>query len=215
MEVLSSLAPAASAFGLFAVHHSLFADVRVKQAVFTRLPWCGRIWRSLYSLTSLCLFALFYLLLPDDRLLWSVAQPWAWGFRAVQITGLILILGALLKVDRLAFIGLSQLFSRPGYLDEPSKGTLIRTGVHRYMRHPIYTGILLVVMSDPSVTQNGVFVAVLAMLYIMVGYRHEEAGLLRRFGQEYEEYRRQVPALLPRLFSAGRDPNHAGRGVGG
>ena len=37
-------------------------------------------------------------------------------------------------------------------------------------------------------------------LYIAVGMRLEERGLLRRFGKAYDDYRARTPALLPRLF---------------
>lgn len=202
--IILDFLPSLGAFLFFGLHHSVLADPDTKEWVFNRIPWASRVWRALYSFVSLVLFALFYLLLPPDRWIWTIPEPYFWAFRGLQFIGIGIVAGSFLYVDRSAFVGLKQIVQPPSYLDEPVQGQLIRSGLHRFVRHPIYTGILMYLIFDPILTRNGIFVAILAALYIVIGYRHEEIGLIRRFGSDYEEYRRQVPALFPKPTSLRR-----------
>jgi methanethiol S-methyltransferase len=40
--------------------------------------------------------------------------------------------------------------------------------------------------------------------YILIGLRLEERDLITQFGATYQEYRRRVPMLLPRIFNLHR-----------
>ena len=76
---------------------------------------------------------------------------------------------------------------------------LITRGIYHYMRHPIYTGVLLLFLA--TVLLVGTLGAVLGFLIVIIGLwvklKQEEALLERHFPTEYPEYKRQVKALLP------------------
>jgi protein-S-isoprenylcysteine O-methyltransferase Ste14 len=78
---------------------------------------------------------------------------------------------------------------------------LIRSGPYRWVRHPIYTGILLAMVG--TALANGKVRGVLAVGLVWLGWiiksRMEEEFMVRNFGGEYEEYRRTTGALIPRL----------------
>ena len=80
---------------------------------------------------------------------------------------------------------------------------LIRSGPYRFVRHPIYTGILLAMVG--TFLANGKVRGLLAVLLVWFGWtiksQMEEEFMLRTFGTEYEEYRRTTGALLPKLYS--------------
>ena len=44
---------------------------------------------------------------------------------------------------------------------------------------------------------------VLATVYFYIGALHEERSLKEEFGPEYEDYRKRVPMILPRLRCLG------------
>lgn len=80
------------------------------------------------------------------------------------------------------------------------------SGVHRYIRHPLYLGTLLVVWSlfffFPLL--SNLLAAVVITLYTVIGSLLEERKLLQTFGTAYERYQRQTPMLIPRLRDSWR-----------
>lgn len=76
---------------------------------------------------------------------------------------------------------------------------LIRTGPYALVRHPIYTGILLGFLGT-AMAQGEVrsFVGFIIFLVIhLFKLRKEERWMEQEFGEEYVQYREQVPALMP------------------
>jgi protein-S-isoprenylcysteine O-methyltransferase Ste14 len=79
---------------------------------------------------------------------------------------------------------------------------LIRSGPYRLLRHPIYTGILVMYLGPMLVT--GEWLAVVGFGVALAAYwrkiRIEEATLDAAFGLAYDDYRRETWALVPGLF---------------
>jgi protein-S-isoprenylcysteine O-methyltransferase Ste14 len=79
---------------------------------------------------------------------------------------------------------------------------LITTGPYRFVRHPIYTacGGLLVAMGLAFAPASALAVACVAYAAgTIIRTRAEDTLMAATFGPVFEEYRRRVPALLPRL----------------
>ena len=78
---------------------------------------------------------------------------------------------------------------------------LIRTGPYRWVRHPIYSGLLLSAVGTFLV--NGKVRGVLGVVLIYVAFviksRIEEEFMVRTFGGQYDEYRRTTGAIFPRV----------------
>jgi protein-S-isoprenylcysteine O-methyltransferase Ste14 len=78
---------------------------------------------------------------------------------------------------------------------------LIRSGPYRYVRHPIYSGILLAVLGSAVALDHRRallgFVLIFAALWIKS--RHEE-GRLRQALPGYDAYAGETAALIPLLF---------------
>jgi protein-S-isoprenylcysteine O-methyltransferase Ste14 len=76
---------------------------------------------------------------------------------------------------------------------------LVRTGPYGFVRHPIYTGILLAFVG--MAVGMGTWTSVLAVVLVTVAFlrklRLEEQFMTDQFGERYEQYRREVPALVP------------------
>jgi len=76
---------------------------------------------------------------------------------------------------------------------------LVRTGPYRYVRHPIYTGLLI--MSLGSAIEIGRLHCWLSIALTGIGFWiklcQEERLLLRHFPDAYAGYRQQVKALVP------------------
>jgi len=78
---------------------------------------------------------------------------------------------------------------------------LIRSGPYARIRHPIYTGILM--MMAGTALAIGRYSALLAFAITLAGIvwkaRREEALLASQFGEAFEEHRRHTGFFLPRL----------------
>jgi protein-S-isoprenylcysteine O-methyltransferase Ste14 len=77
--------------------------------------------------------------------------------------------------------------------------TLTRTGPYRFVRHPIYTGILLAILG--STVALGEWRGLVALALVLFAFLRkipiEEQFMIEQFGDDYERYRREVPALVP------------------
>jgi protein-S-isoprenylcysteine O-methyltransferase Ste14 len=79
---------------------------------------------------------------------------------------------------------------------------LVTTALHRYVRNPMYIGVLGVLLGE-AITFRAVvlfkywvFCFVAVYLFVLL---YEEPTLRRQFGESYEEYRRSVPRWIPRF----------------
>ena len=76
---------------------------------------------------------------------------------------------------------------------------LIRTGPYRFVRHPIYTGLL--VMGLGTAIEIGLLRGWLALPLMAIAFwiklTQEERLLLRHFPDQYPAYKQQVKALVP------------------
>jgi protein-S-isoprenylcysteine O-methyltransferase Ste14 len=82
---------------------------------------------------------------------------------------------------------------------------LVTEGVYRHMRHPAYSAIMLEVVSVPLVANAyGMLVFAIGwyVTLILLRWHREEREMVSKFGEQYEQYRREVPAFVPwRIFS--------------
>ena len=79
---------------------------------------------------------------------------------------------------------------------------LMRGGPYRFVRHPIYTG-LLVAMLGTGIVKDHVS-SLVGFFLLVAGFwvksRMEEEFMRRTFGAEYEEYARGTGGLVPRFW---------------
>ncbi|MFI6319643.1 methyltransferase family protein [Nonomuraea sp. NPDC050556] len=83
---------------------------------------------------------------------------------------------------------------------------LVVGGLYRWVRNPMYVAVVAVILGQALLFgQLGLLWWGLVAWAVMAGFVkvYEEPVLLRRYGQAYEDYRRAVPAWLPRPPSAG------------
>jgi len=77
---------------------------------------------------------------------------------------------------------------------------LIRSGPYAIVRHPVYASLFLMMLATGLLFARWPMLLAGIALYIAgteVRIRAEEGLLRERFGQEFEDYRRRVPAYLP------------------
>ena len=100
----------------------------------------------------------------------------------------------------------SILFGLPELAPDRYPGRLLTTGIYAHVRHPRYAQIVVAVLGWALLSNHLAaylaLVSVIAALALIIPL--EERELAHRFGEEYEAYRRSVPALVPRWGSSRR-----------
>jgi protein-S-isoprenylcysteine O-methyltransferase Ste14 len=87
---------------------------------------------------------------------------------------------------------------------KPEKGfenttVLIKTGVYKYIRHPLYCSLMLlgtgIMLKDPGVFQAACGIINIIALYFTA--RIEEKEMITRFGDQYVEYMKSAKMFIP------------------
>jgi protein-S-isoprenylcysteine O-methyltransferase Ste14 len=181
-EAPAALAIDAALLLLFAVHHTIAARDWFKR----RIP--PAIERSTYVLVaSLLLFAVFGWWEPVPATIWRVGAPWSAAIWVAYAAGWLLVVGSTFMVDHAEFFGLTG----------PKDHDITSRWLYSWCRHPMMLGLLIAFWASPHMTAGHLFFAGASSAYIAVGIRFEERALRARFGAEYDEYTRRVPAVFP------------------
>jgi len=85
-----------------------------------------------------------------------------------------------------------------------SEHTLVTQGPYRWVRHPMYTVLYMVLLAVFLLTGNwlisGVFLVSMTMI-VLFRLGNEEAVMLEKFGEDYRRYMQRTGRFLPRLTS--------------
>ena len=181
----------------FGLTHSLLAAAPVKARFSSFMGAHFRYYRFYYSIFSFLLLG---------WILWfQYSQPGQLLFRTpvyVSITAAVLLLPAMIIMSiciRKYFYHLSGI--DVFFPEQPASGQLETGGLNRYVRHPLYSGTLLLVGCLFLLFPTGVNLVSASMitLYTITGTLFEEKKLRRTFGEAYILYQQQVPMLIPFL----------------
>ncbi|GAA4470079.1 isoprenylcysteine carboxylmethyltransferase family protein [Nibrella saemangeumensis] len=189
------------AWVLFGSLHSLTASNTVKDWFRKYIRNYYRYYRLLYNGLAVITFVLVLAVhrtAPADYL-------WALNLWSRVVGAVLLVVGfgvavlAFRQYDLGDFTGLDAF--RPEH--EVSPQPLVQAGLLQYVRHPLYTGSILLVLGlfllSPTLSYGMLFV--LTTLYIRIGIYFEEQKLLREFGSTYRHYQQRVPMLWPTLWA--------------
>lgn len=115
-----------------------------------------------------------------------------WGLQGV---GMVVTGWAMASYDLSRFAGLRQIrAARRG--ETLAEESLVLSWLHQWVRHPIYTGLLLVIWCRPLGVQT-LATNLFATLYLLVGVVLEERKLVAIYGESYRQLQRRVPCLMP------------------
>jgi protein-S-isoprenylcysteine O-methyltransferase Ste14 len=85
-----------------------------------------------------------------------------------------------------------------------ANGELVTTGLYGWVRHPQYFALFLITIGMliqwPTIVTAAMWPILMYMYYRLALREEREMGAI--FGERYEEYKREVPMLLPRLGAA-------------
>jgi protein-S-isoprenylcysteine O-methyltransferase Ste14 len=173
---------------LFGLQHSLMARSSFKERVMGRIP--PPLVRVIYvHMANVALFILILFWQPIPAELWNVdydpTRDLLWG---LFVAGwIILFLGAWSFGIR-ELLGIEQVRAwSAGRTHAPR----LKTGfLYRWLRHPMYVGVLLGVWATPRMSVGHLLLALALTAYVLIAMRYEERDLLQQFGSRYRRWRR-------------------------
>ena len=140
-----------------------------------------------------------YAILPGWIMFLSISLP-DW-FRLIMVVAD--IMGIAFVVWGYRALGKSWFHAlEPSKFRQKAEDVLVTSGPYRYVRTPIYLGVFSLIVAQALVAANWL-VLLPALPIIMVVYMQisgEEAMLIERFGDEYREYMKRTPRLIPRVM---------------
>jgi protein-S-isoprenylcysteine O-methyltransferase Ste14 len=183
---------------VFAVQHSVMARPAFKRWWTRIVPEPAE--RSTYVLaSSLALLLLFWQWRPIGGAVWQVEHPLGQAvLYGLFAAGWLTVLVATFLINHFDLFGLRQVWFH--LRGEPYRPLgFVTPGLYRHVRHPLYVGWLLAFWMTPMMTAAHLLFAVMTTAYILIAIRLEERDLSEVHGDEYAEYRRTVPMLVPRV----------------
>lgn len=180
---------------LFYSIHSYLAALNIKRIIQGFMGSSYKWYRLVYSLVStLGILALlfysgtipaYYLLAPTDGLQYI-------GYMLATF-GTIISVKSMKGISLMRFIGLAP------HDDLEEKNELVLNGLYRWVRHPLYAGILLIFLGYFFFLPTMASIVHLSALlvYLPIGIYFEEKKLISLHGQAYISYQKQVPPLIP------------------
>lgn len=130
---------------------------------------------------------------------WRSTDPWL----GLQVLGVALIgAGASLLVNAFARFALEGI-GTPAPVAPTEK--LVVGGLYRYVRNPMYIAVAATITGQALLLGRPILLAyALAFMGTVATFvrMYEEPVLERKYGEQYERYRRRVPAWWPRLPGA-------------
>lgn len=184
---------------LYCVLHSLFAANWWKSQISKVLRRSFRFYRFYYSVFSTfsLVFIVYYLLTMQSPQMFEVSIFSRLAASIGGIAGIMVMLACTRKY--FSVVTGVEAFSQ----DKKSTIVLQTGGLHSYTRHPLYLGTLLFIWSlyvlFPSL--SNLISCCMISVYTFAGIYLEERKLVVEFGEAYKNYSRNVPMLIPRLFT--------------
>jgi protein-S-isoprenylcysteine O-methyltransferase Ste14 len=116
----------------------------------------------------------------------------------IQIVGYLSILFGFLVF----LLGIYQLRTYISIFPTPVRdGELITTGIYKYIRHPMYTGLFFVLIGYGAVSLNfyRLLIAIVIILIVLEKVEYEENRLMEKY-RKYKDYKVKTGKFISKLF---------------
>lgn len=180
---------------LFYFLHSLLASLNIKRKI-KGIMGKQYIWyRLLYSVFAIVHFMaiLVYSAGIQQSVLFEKSPLLTYlGYMAAAF-GTIILVRSMKYLSGKKFLGLVA------HDDLEDQDPLVVKGVHGYIRHPIYSGLILIFIGyflyQPYPTS--LVHLIMLLLNLPFGIHYEEKKLISFYGEAYRNYQKEVPGLIP------------------
>jgi protein-S-isoprenylcysteine O-methyltransferase Ste14 len=188
-------------FAIFGYTHSLLASLKIKIWFRKTLGDLIAFYRLFYNLVGLLSVYLIYELSPKPHIIiYDLPNPYDLIILIPQLLSLAGVFWAFKYICFKEFLGLDQIkrFFEKRYTTELDEEFTLRIeGPYRYSRHPVYFFSITFLLFRPVMDLFYLTFFICIVAYFYIGSYYEEKKLVRQFGEIYENYKKEVPAIFP------------------
>ncbi|MFT6333777.1 MAG: protein-S-isoprenylcysteine O-methyltransferase Ste14 [Saprospiraceae bacterium] len=182
---------------LFAVQHSVMARPAFKKWWSTIIGTA--IERSTFVLlTSLILLLIFWQWRPMTGIVWEVQnETLALAINGLFWLGWVIVFLSTFMINHFHLFGLDQVFNN--FKNRPATGLKFQERYfYKFVRHPLMTGFIIAFWATPVMTMGHLLFAAVTTVYVLLSVKYlEEKDLRNEIGEEYVDYQKRVPMLVP------------------
>jgi methanethiol S-methyltransferase len=184
---------------LFALQHSVMARPAFKRRWTQVIPPAAE--RSTFVLFASALLALIvWQWRPLPGVVWEVKSPIGVAILdGLYLLGWGIVLYATFLIDHFELFGLRQTIGHALGRPTGRPAPFTERSLYRVVRHPLMLGFLVAFWAAPVMSPGRLLFAGVITAWVLLAIRIEESTLVEVHGEQYEGYRRRVPALLPRF----------------
>lgn len=194
----SALLINAALITIFVLQHSVMARLTFKDWWKKIIPQATE--RSTYLIFSGIIMALFCLYWqPVDGVIWQVEnQTGRIVLISAYVIGWTIPVLASFMINHFELFGLQQVYFNLLNKPEPSPHFTERL-FYKIVRHPIQLGTLIGIWSTPTMTMTHLLLSASLTVYVLISLKYEERDLVTTLGENYKNYQRRVPMIIPFL----------------
>ncbi len=176
---------------LYYIIHTLLSGNKVRNALANNKLIQPSAYRLIYSIIAIIGFLALILVtaLVDSPRMLPEHVVFRYVSLALSTWGILIIRRSFSHISFKSFIDFKPADSNK----------LITSGIYAHIRHPMYAGgiLLFLGLALYTFTPLHIGIAIISILYIIWGIKREEKILLNEHKKRYEQYRVNVPMLIP------------------
>jgi protein-S-isoprenylcysteine O-methyltransferase Ste14 len=151
---------------------------------------------AVFSIVSALLLLILVMLWQESMVVLASAEGiYRLTLRALFFFSIAVQIWGILSLKSADLFGTKALLRNQSATQLPSP--IVIGGPYRWVRHPLYLTILLMIWSHPDLTADRLLFNVLFSVWIIAGTVLEERDLVGVYGDEYRKYQLSVPMLIP------------------
>jgi len=181
---------------LYCVLHSVLAASSIKRWAQQKMKARFRYYRIGYTIFS------FLGLIAILIFQFSIHSAFLYtGTLVTSLTGVIMMATGSALMVIMIWKYFMQLSGVRWLTQEQVKSKLQVSGLHRFVRHPLYLGTFVFIWGWFIFYPTASFFICSSIIttYTLIALKYEEQKLIEEFGNDYIRYKKEVPAIIPRL----------------
>lgn len=180
---------------LFFFQHSIMIRITIRKKISEHIG--SEYYAAFYSIVSgIVLIIMILLWQKSSDKIFAAEGIFYWILRALFFISLAGFYWGITSLRSFDPFGVNEI-KRKIYNKIPKPMPLSVNGAYKWMRHPLYFFMLIMIWACSELTADRLVFNILWSAWIFIGAKFEERDLISEFGDHYKEYQKKVPMIIP------------------